>query len=52
MARGGKVLTQNGNDHVVLHDLHAAVANVKYVSQCVAFVDQVFAGSAEIRLDM
>ena len=45
-------LTQDGDDHVGLDDLHAAVTEVVDVVQRVTAVDQVLAGRAEAVLDV
>lgn len=47
-----KELTENRNDHVVLHYFHATITDVVDVSESVAFVNQKFARSAEVRFNV
>lgn len=41
-------LTENSDDHIVLYHLHGSVADVIDVREGIAFVDEVFAGGAEV----
>lgn len=51
-SRSGYELTENGDDHIVLHDFHGAVANVVNVGERIPFVDEVLPGRAEVVPDV